>query len=171
MAFVNSFSPRMTSANTPSPRVVSTSVVYHAGWELYYAGWKSLASFTHNNSNWLFLNADFPAWIKTDFGSTTSISGYTIARNEFHADCNPTAWTFDGSDDDSAWTVLDTQSSITPTNEIQVYPLSTVSYRYYRLSVTANNGHAYYGGCGDIRFIAPDGGGLLRVGMSGGMNG
>ena len=167
MAFTSSFSPRMTSTNTPSPLVVSASAELNS----YYSGWHSLASFTHSNSVWLINNADLPAWVKIDFGAATSIGGYTIARHGWHADCNPTAWTFDGSDDDSAWTVLDTQSSITPTFEVQLYSMTAVSYRYYRLSITANNGHAYYSGCGDIRFIAPDGGGLLRVGMSGGMNG
>ena len=170
MAFTSSFSPRMTSTNTPSPLVVSVSA---EPFPSYYSGWMSLRSYANNNSVWLINNADLPAWIKIDFGAATSVSGYTIARHDVHADCNPTAWTFDGSDDDSAWTVLDTQSSITPTYAVQVYPLTAaVSYRYYRLAITANNGHASYGGCGKIEFITPDaGGGLLRVGMSGGMHG
>lgn len=79
-------------------------------------------------------------WMKTDFGSSTDITGYTItAGNGVHVPYAPTAFTFEGSNNDSDWTVLDTQSSLSWTaSEEKSFTLgSTESYRYYRINITA----------------------------------
>ena len=62
----------------------------------------------------------------------------------------PTSWTFQGSNDGSTWTTLDTQTTQAATFEQwiprQFYCLgNTTAYAYYRLNVSANNGNAYMG--------------------------
>lgn len=58
----------------------------------------------------------------------------------------PRDWTFEGSNNGSSWTTLDTRSSITGwgVGETKTFDFSnTTSYRYYRLNITANNGDAF----------------------------
>ena len=71
-------------------------------------------------------------------------TGYSISRVDGSVvDRNPTAWTFQGSNDAATWTTLDTRSGITwPTNgEVKTFDVAnSVQYLYYRLNITANNG-------------------------------
>lgn len=81
-------------------------------------------------------------WLKYDFGVSNekTIQQYTVeSENDGRAIRD---WTFEGSNDDSSWDVLDTQSSITwSTPETKTFTFSnSTAYRYYRVNFTDNNG-------------------------------
>lgn len=58
------------------------------------------------------------------------------------ANQSPKSWTFNGSNDGSTWTPLDTRTNTTFTaSQLQNFSISnTASYRYYQLNVSANGG-------------------------------
>lgn len=91
-----------------------------------------------------------PQWLKYDLGSgaAKAITRYTFANAEPYGDGfgrarAPKDWTFEGSNDNTAWTVLDTQSGVTWTCDLctKTFDLTnSTAYRYYRFNITANNG-------------------------------
>jgi hypothetical protein len=101
----------------------------------------------HSNSSGL------PQWLKYNFGvdNSQTVVGYWLMSRP-NNDSYPTAWQFQGSNDDSNWTTLDTRSSITFTapsdgntstqeSKFNKYTVSnTTAYRYYRWNVTSSSG-------------------------------
>jgi NedA-like, galactose-binding domain len=81
-------------------------------------------------------------WWKYDFGSgiTKIISKYTITANT--ADRDPQDWTFEGSNDDSNWDVLDTKTSeVFSSGQKRTFDISNgTAYRYYRFDITSSSG-------------------------------
>lgn len=82
-----------------------------------------------------------PAWLSYRFLVPTPIASYAItARPDSEwAFQSPGTWTFEGSHDGQAWTVLDTRSGETGWfgAERRIYKLSaTANYPYYRLNVS-----------------------------------
>lgn len=124
--------PTMTSNSAPSG-VASASAEFSAS----FAAWKAMDKVT--SSRW---SGSAPTqWLKYDFGSGNAkkIIQYSIG---IYGGDYPTAWTFEGSNDDSAWTTIDTRSTITFSNpETKTYNMdhftNLVTYRYYLLNVTA----------------------------------
>ena len=136
----NDLTAAMTANSAPSPNVVSASA--EAGDTYAYM------AFDHNktgDNKWL-TNAT-NGWLKFDFGSALyTITKYTIlapdeAGNESRL---PKNWTFEGSNNDSTWTTLDTQTNQTfAAHERKTYTSSNATpYRYYRLNISANGGDA-----------------------------
>ena len=85
------------------------------------------------------------SWLQYDFGSgaTQTIKRYSVTSANDVPGRDPKDWQFQGSNDGSAWTTLDTQSnqSFATRFEAQTYSISSPgAYRYYRLNVTANGG-------------------------------
>jgi hypothetical protein len=147
-AFVN-----MTANNTPSPQVASASAETSAN----YQAWKALNGVV-GTSDQTFWQADSTsAWLKLDLGSGNekAVTIYSVyARGYVNTNNTPKDWTFEGSNDDDAWTVLDTVTDETAwsLSEGRTFSFSnTTTYRYYRINVTAVNGGA---NCdiGDLRF-------------------
>jgi hypothetical protein len=96
-------------------------------------------------SKW-FNGAGSTGWLQYDFGSGNpqTIKRYTIACANDLPNRDPKDWQFQGSNDGSAWTTLDTQSNQVFTYRFHsnTYPIaSPASYCYYRLNITANNGN------------------------------
>jgi hypothetical protein len=93
-------------------------------------------------------NFALPSWIRYDFGAGNSqtLTGYAIFNTAFSgilypytANYSPKSWTFEGSNDNSTWTTLDTQSNqlIVLGAPPAVYTFANVTaYRYYRLNVS-----------------------------------
>ncbi len=79
-----------------------------------------------------------------DFGAATEINCYRIypGMNNNVAHGWPKDWTFEGSDDGSTWTVLDTRAgeefSLSTWNTYRLD--ATASYQYYRVKFTAQQG-------------------------------
>ncbi|MEO5912767.1 MAG: DUF1349 domain-containing protein, partial [Luteolibacter sp.] len=83
-------------------------------------------------------------WLRYDFGAgnAQTVKRYMVTSADV-ANRDPKNWTFQGSNDGSTWTTLDTQSSQTFANRSQskTYNVAnTTAYRYYQLNVIANNG-------------------------------
>ena len=116
------------------------------------------------NTKWL-------GWVPTgalqyDFGAGNAlvVKRYTINSADVAAR-DPKDWQFQGSNDGSAWTTLDTQSNQSFVDRLRqnLYNIgNTTAYRYYRLNITANNGDgsvtvAEFGLWSDTGRTLPDG--------------
>ena len=126
--------PIMTSDTEPSGTVTSSG-----DYSATYVKWKA---FDGNDTTYWESDAGVPGWIKYDFGAGRILSGYSIFGIDVPTN-SPTAWTLAGSNNDSDWTTLDSQSGQN-TRSVQTYHFKNiVSYRYYRLTVSAINGGTY----------------------------
>ena len=138
----------MTANNAPSPNVASASSEA-VGTDAYKAFDKDLVSGTWQ------VTSGTTGFLKFDFGSALWASDeYRItAQTGSRA---PSAWTFDGSNNDSDWTQLDSQTSQTfSTQETKTYTFSnTTKYRYYRVNVSAGAGSPLE--IGELNIYAPD---------------
>jgi hypothetical protein len=83
--------------------------------------------------------------LQYDFSANNgqTIKRYSVISANDVPTRDPKNWQFQGSNDGSAWTTLDTQSNQSFANrfEAHTYPITSPgAYRYYRLNVTANGG-------------------------------
>ncbi len=101
----------------------------------------------NSSSKWYNGNASNrgpTGWLRYDFGAgnAQTVKRYTVISGDV-ANRDPKTWTFQGSNDGSTWTTLDTQSNQAFVNRhhANTYNIgNTTAYRYYQLNVTANNG-------------------------------
>lgn len=107
-------------------------------------------------------------WLRYDFGANSAqiIKRYTLTSATLIPERDPKDWQFQGSNDGTTWTTLDTRTD--QTFQWRAYQRvfdigNTTAYRYYRLNVTANNGHPDFlhlselGLWGDSGRMIPDG--------------
>jgi hypothetical protein len=82
----------------------------------------------------------FPQWWEYDRGGNSSlVNYYTFWPFLGESDGRPTAWTLQGSNDGTAWDILDSRSGIT-LNEPTNFPVTTTNtYSIYRFSFTDSN--------------------------------
>ena len=103
-----------------------------------YRAWEAFDGSTSNQDSWV--STPGSQWLKIDFGSAQNVSKYDIWHIGNVTDIK--TWTFQGSDNNSSWTTLDSRTVTNPSNGWGEYTLaSTETYRYYRLNITANNGN------------------------------
>lgn len=104
------------------------------------------------SSYWTFASTA-PAWVKIQLATAAVVTNYTMLRRDDLPNRNPTAWTLEGSNDNSTWTTLDTRTGITwPTaseNKSFAFTNST-AYLYYRWTVTANGGDTSFSSITEI---------------------
>ena len=104
-----------------------------------------------NDHRILVHQSNLPFNIVYDFGAgaNTAVAAYRIYYDSTRGDATraPSAWTFDGSNDGTSWTTLDSRTGETlwsvPDARI-FYLINNTPYRYYRLHVTATNGDIYF---------------------------
>ncbi|MEO7101039.1 MAG: RICIN domain-containing protein [Luteolibacter sp.] len=111
--------------------------------------WEQPSFAFNRDSGWLWYNghATNPGptgWLRYDFGAgnAQTVKRYTVVSSNV-ADGDPKTWTFQGSNDGSTWTTLDTQSNQAFVNRAHanVYNIgNTTAYRYYQIDITASNG-------------------------------
>ena len=140
-SYTSDVTATMTSNETPSP-----NKVWADGNQVNSQGWNA---FDGNNG--------FPqGWYGYPFGNKANItydfgSGVTKIITMYNLSCGhtsqptlylPTAWTFEGSNDNSTWTVLDSKTGQSLTAGVfKDYSFTnTNAYRYYKFSVTAVSG-------------------------------
>lgn len=117
--------------------------------------WNSANGFDQNPGS-LWFHSGTSGWLQYDFGAGNAqvIKRYTVSSAIVNiAARDPKDWQFQGSDDGTTWTTLDSQSGQAFANRMQLntYNLgNTTAYRYYRLNVTANNGDSTFTHLGDI---------------------
>ena len=120
----------------------------------YYPGQlpsKAFDNVIHSSNEWspsALPSPSAPEWLAYDFGAGNgkTITRYTLSNAEaygYNRTRAPKDWTFEGSNDNTNWTVLDTRSGIpwdcdTCTKAFDC--TNSTAYRYYRIKITANNG-------------------------------
>lgn len=129
----------MTSDSAPSPFVSAASSVYSAGYEAYkvFDGdpGGSWAGYTSGSTT-----------LSIDLGASYWLAKYEIRSRQLNQDHDPTAWTLQGSSDNSSWTTVDTQSSITwPSGPYQlrsftIADANRLNRRYWRVNFSASTG-------------------------------
>ena len=95
----------------------------------------------NTGSGWFY--GGTTGWLRYDLGRTERVQRYTIHSASGLVPRDPKEWQFQGSNDGSSWTTLDTQSNqaFARRLELKTYVIANPSfYRYYRLNITANNG-------------------------------
>jgi hypothetical protein len=108
---------------------------------------KAFDGINNNYYNYWHSSGNGNEWLMYDFGAGNekAVSKYRYApRNESGA---PKNWTFEGSNDATNWTILDTQTDQTNWTAFAFNEYTfenTTPYRYYRFNFTANNGAATY---------------------------
>ena len=116
------------------------------------------------STNWTTNAGGLPCWWKAAFKTARAVYQYSIRRRNDSSTRNVKDFTFQGSNDDSAWTTLDTQTGITwPTaDEVKVFTFTNATaYLYYRVNITANNGDASYTSINEI--ILTDGSSIASL--------
>lgn len=86
-------------------------------------------------------------WIQVQFASSVTCTAYRVQGDYGTPTAAPKNWTFQGSNNGTDWTTLDTQTNQTgwSAGEVRTYTLAgSVTYTHYRLNITANNGHASF---------------------------
>lgn len=102
-----------------------------------------------NTAGWI-TNATSTGWAKIEFPSAFTVKVYAIApwSVDTYPSRTPKTWTFEGSNDDSMYTVLDTQTNYTTWAQYQRVAFTTsntTAYKFYKINVTANQGDTYMG--------------------------
>ncbi|MFA6006869.1 MAG: glycine-rich domain-containing protein [Candidatus Paceibacterota bacterium] len=123
----------LTSDSAPSPYVASAST------EVNCSAWQSFDS--DSSTAWCVNGTS--GWLKIDLGTYTTVNQYKIQADSYttYYTYGPKTWTFEGSNDNSAWTVLNTQTNVPAwsSGEIRTYALGTAqNYRYYKLNISAS---------------------------------
>jgi hypothetical protein len=98
--------------------------------------------FDQNSGSYWFYGGT-TAWLQYDLGHTEIVERYSVISANDRVPRDPKDWEFQGSNDGSSWTTLDTQSDqMFPDRYwLKSYPIASPgAYRYYRLNITANNG-------------------------------
>ncbi|MFO0454338.1 MAG: discoidin domain-containing protein, partial [Pseudomonadota bacterium] len=120
--------PAMTANNAPSPYVAAASTVNSTN--------QPFLAFDRSNtttSNFWEAGAT-TGWISMDFGSSIIIDAYTILGSSTQTR-NPRNWTFEGSNNNSTWTVLQTVTLPSAIGNSSSYSSGSIgnitSYRYY----------------------------------------
>ncbi len=86
-----------------------------------------------------------PVQIVFQLSSPKAINTYKLQSSTLANTFDPKNWTFQGSNNGTSWTTLDTQTDTVffERNHSQLYLFENdTEYAYYRLSITANNGAA-----------------------------
>lgn len=152
--------PLMTADNAPADYVISTSFAKYAnGYEAFRA---TNGEVTNNQS--VLAGQVTTGVITIDLGANNGhiVSGYTIMPQSKGTGRAPKNWTFQGSNDNSSWTTLDTRSNVTGWTSYRVDHFTfsnSTSYRYYRWDVTANNGDGSYLTIQNLQLLGNAGGG------------
>lgn len=136
--------PFMTANDAPSG-TASASSEYGSS-----PAWKA---FDAAISGWLTNGGGAPGWLQYQFTTAKTILSYSIIgwSNDTYPDRLITAWTLQGSNNGSDFTVLDTRTKLWRIGFVawqpQLFTVATPgSYAYYRLNITANyGGNAYVG--------------------------
>lgn len=127
----NTAIPIMTSNTLPSGTAIS------GGNGFGFDAWKAFdRTFT---SAWQS-NVANTGWVGYMFPTGKIIKRYSIYTANSNI-IHPRTWTFEGSNDGSSWTILDTQTLQSLVNStFYTYPVTnTTSFTYYRINITATS--------------------------------
>jgi hypothetical protein len=140
--------PTMTSNTAPSGVVSASSVNSNA--PTAFDAYKAFDGST--TTNW-YADSNADEWLKYQFTTATQINFYSIYFSSSSTTIAPKDWTFEGSNDDTNWTTLDTVTNETSwSGETRYFVFSnSTNYTYYRINISANNGDATFVGLGELK--------------------
>lgn len=97
-----------------------------------------------NNPDTKFLTSSSTAVVFFNLSEAAVVGTYYINSANDEPARDPKSWTLEGSNDNSVWTVIDTQTNQTfsdrKTKKTYTIPANSTAYTYYKFSVTQNNG-------------------------------
>src|ERR1019366_3748662 len=129
----------MTTDSAPSPFVAAASSEDSTPTHAAFKAFDGIES-----SLWMSIPAT--GWLSIDLGAgnAVAVQSYLLRTDQANPNRAPKNWTFEGSNNGSTWTTLDTQTNQTSWTSVpKFYSFSnSTAYRYYRLNVSANNGDA-----------------------------
>jgi hypothetical protein len=152
--------PTMSSPTAPSGQVFSTGtqsyssnlIVYGSDSAIgsdYSASSNDYSKAFDNNATTYWKSTTTTGWLGINFQGNVAkiINSYTIQGYTSAPTTAPKSWTFEGSNNGSTWTVLDTQSgwSWTGSEAKTFYFTNFTAYSYYRVNVSAVNGGTFIG--------------------------
>jgi len=152
---IKNITPIMTSNTVPSPYIVSASSEFDAT----YAAWKVFNGTVLTNTDaWITPNGIVTGWLMLDLSIPTSVSYFKLtARNSTDSSTlSPKNFSLQGSNDGVNFTVIKAFTDQTGWSAAQSrdYILDSIAvYRYYKLDITANNGHTGCLSVGDFQLL------------------
>jgi len=101
------------------------------------------------DTNSKFLIFDYPTdfWMQQELVNQVAANQYTLTSGNDAPSRDPKDWILAGSNDETTWVTLDTRTgeSFDGRNETKEYTFeSTTPYKYYRMSISANNGDGLF---------------------------
>lgn len=133
----------MTAGSAPSPYVATASSTYPG-----FDAWKA---FDSSATYWSPSNGSANHTLTIDLGAPLTVATYTI-QTPATLDGQLTGWTLHGSNDGSAWTLIDTRSGQTITSATTYTPATGGAFRYFQLRQTAVGSSGAYGSVSELRF-------------------
>lgn len=142
--------PTMTSNTTPNG--VASVINFIPPHDAYFAFDHAIGLY----NKWLCNG--ITGWLQYQFILPKIIEQYTIQEPGEVAELNrmPKDWTFKGSNDGSSWDILDIRINepTWSTSEKRTYQFANnVSYLYYRIDITTNEGNANYVVIGELEMM------------------
>ena len=131
--------------DTATPRALMWNVTFGGTATATVAADSADKVFDSNTATRWFAGSNSTGAVQYDFGAGRAplIERYTVTSADDVPERDPKDWQFQGSNDGTNWTTLDTQSGETfPARfyEMEYAVGKPAAYRYYRLNVTANSG-------------------------------
>ncbi|WAX16564.1 hypothetical protein LC76P1_00127 [Lysinibacillus phage LC76P1] len=130
--------PSMTSNTTPSGIAFSNSI------NSTYLAWQAFDGKNDPSSMWSCAqNANMPLQLGYKFTEKTVVNRYTLHFNWLdRVNASPKDWTFEGSNNDTDYVILDSRKGISWTgNEKKEFKFhNTEPFLFYRMNITADNG-------------------------------
>lgn len=124
-----------------------------------YEAWKAFEDSDNNyNHSWYATDGFTTNWLQVRFNTAQVVRRYDLKSSDYgttYAGYTPRNWTFEGSNDGSSWTTLDTRTgegSWTFYETRSFTFANATAYSYYRLNIsdntgslgTSSNGNAHY---------------------------
>ena len=125
---------------------VSASGDAGANYEAYHAFDDIQASASNNQGSWAVLGAS--GWLQVELAQPRYIREYSLTAIEARVGREPESWTLQGSHDGVDFVTLDTESGVNnwENRESKSFEIDNPDdFRFYRLSITNNNGDSYTG--------------------------
>lgn len=108
---------------------------------------EGITKLTDGNLTSKWLDTQNTSWVKFAYTSAQKWNQYAITSGNDVPGRDPKNWTLSGSNNGTAWIVLDTRSNETWNslrNSTKTYQFgNNTSYLYYKWDITANNGESY----------------------------
>ena len=120
------------------------------GWKAFDNTWETSNEQNMWHSAETATSTSSPKWLKIKYPSAYKAIQYSIQIRDLSYPRYPKTWKFQGSNNDSDWTDLDTQTNKTDwagNNTVMFTFSNSTAYQYYRVYITATDTSDSDGGC------------------------